>query len=111
MEKKLTFKEYLESKEKLREAIRKTPRRVAEYSVRKYCKIVVGESKEQKEYVSLKPKQKILVEWLYTNVDNPDIMNIKFENVKGVDPEDEYETFWNGERFLKWLSRNTIESK
>lgn len=111
MNRKLTFKEYLESKEKLREAVRKTPRRVAEYNVRKYCKMVVGESKEQKEYISLKPKQKVLVEWLYTSTDNPEIVNIKFEDVGGIDPDELYETFWNGERFQKWLARNTTERK
>lgn len=109
MGKKLTFKEYLDSKEKLREAVRNTPQREARYTVRKYCKLVVGESKEDKEYINLKPKHNILVEWLYDDIDNPTIVSIKVEGVKDVDPEDEHETFWTGERFQKWLLRNTRE--
>lgn len=106
---KLTFKQYLESKEKLREAVSNTPQRAAKYAVRKYCKLVVGESKDSKEYVNLKPKQTILVEWLYDDIDDPTVVNIKFEDVKNVDSSDEYETFWTGERFQKWLLRNTRE--
>ena len=65
MAKQLSFKEYLESKEKLREAVDNVPQRTAEYTLRKYCKLVVGENKESKIYVPLKPKQKVLVEaWL-----------------------------------------------
>ena len=109
MEKKLTFKEYLESKQKLREAIEKTPRRQAEYNVYKYCKLVIGESKDEKEYVNLKPNQTITVEWLYEDVDDPTVISIKFDGVKDKDAGDEYETFWSGERLLKWLGRNTRE--
>lgn len=109
MGKKLTFKDYLDSKEKLREAVEKTPQRIASYAVRKYCKLVVGESKETKEYISLKPKHNVLVEWLYNDIDNPTVINIKVEGVVGVDSADPYETFWSGERLQKWLLRNTRE--
>lgn len=109
MGKKLTFKEYLDSKERLREAVNRTPKRTAEYTVRKYCKLVVGESKEEKEYVNLKPKHKIFVEWLYENTDNPTILAIKFDGVQDVSPEDEHKSLWQGERLLRWLLRNTRE--
>lgn len=109
MGKKLTFKEYLDSKEKLREAVNQTPKRTAMYTVQKYCKLVVGECKEEKEYVNLKPKQKIFVEWLYENTDNPTILAIKFDGVKNISPEDEHSSMWQGERLLKWLLRNTHE--
>lgn len=106
---KLTFKEYLESKEKLREALRNTPQRDAEYVVRKYCKLVVGESKEVKEYVALKPNQKILVEWVYNNLDNPTVVGIRFDGVRDIDSEDEFLTYWDGIKLQKWLLRNTRE--
>jgi hypothetical protein len=109
MGKKLTFKQYLDSKEKLREAVNRTPKRTAEYTVRKYCKLVVGESKEEKEYVNLKPKHKIFVEWLYENTDNPTILSIKFDGVKDVPTNEERKSLWQGERLLKWLLRNTRE--
>lgn len=109
MGKKLTFKEYLDSKEKLREAAKNTPQQTSEYKVRKYCKLVVGESKVDKEYINLKPKQTIIVEWLYNNIDNPTVVSIKFDGVRNIDPSNEYETFWEGERLLRWLHRNTKE--
>lgn len=106
---KLTFKQYLDSKKQLREAVENTPQRVARYSVRKYCKLVVGDCKESKQYVNLKPKQSVLIEWLYDDVDDPTVVNIQFENVESVDNSDEFETFWSGERLQKWLIRNTHE--
>ncbi len=109
MEDKLSFKEYLTSKEKLREAVTKTPQRVATYSVRKYCKLIVGESKEEKSQVTLKPNQKIVVEWLYEDIDNPTAVSLKFVNVKDVDAEEPYETYWQGVKLQKWLNRNARE--
>lgn len=106
---KLTFKEYLDTKQKLREAVENTPQRQARYKVRKYCKLVVGESKDEKQYISLKPKQTIVVEWMYNDFDNPTVMNIQFEDVKDVDSDSEYDTFWAGERLQRWLLRNTFE--
>lgn len=109
MGKKLSFKDYLESKERLREAVTKTPKRTVEYTVRKYCKLVLGETKDDKEYVNLKPKHKIFIEWLYENTDNPTILSIKFDGIQDKTTEDEHLTFWQGERLLKWLVRNTRE--
>lgn len=107
--KKMTFKEYLESKEKLRQAIGETPIQSTTHIVNKYCKIPVGETKEDKQYVSLKPKQKIVVEWRYVDINNPDVNQIQFEDVKDIEPTDSYETFWNNEKFQKWLLKNTRE--
>jgi hypothetical protein len=106
---KLTFKQYLESKEKLREAVKKTPVRKAEYVMRKYCKLPVGESKDDKEYIALKPKHKLIVEWHHRDLENPDLMSICFENVDGVSDKEEFKSFWSDERFKKWLLRNTRE--
>lgn len=108
---KLTFKQHLESLQKLREAVLKTPQRTASYNVRKYCKLYIGESKESKQEIALKPKHKIVVEWLYTNVDNPTIVSIKFDGVKDIQPEDEFDTFWNSQKLQKWLNRNTTEEQ
>ena len=107
--KKITFKEYLESKEKLRQAISESPIRTATYIVNKYCKLPIGESKEDKQYVSLKPKHKIIVEWKYNDIDNLDFVKMQFENVKDMDSAESFETLWASERFHKWLHRNTRE--
>lgn len=111
MTREFTFKQYLESKEKLREAVKNTPQRVAEYSVRKYCKMPVGETKDSKEYVALKPKHKIIVEWLYADVDNPTPLNVKFEGIEDLDTDQEFSTFWSGQKLQKWLLRNARESQ
>ena len=108
---KLTFAQYLESKEQLREAIKETPVQEVRYAVRKYCKIPLGESKETKEYISLKPKQDVIVKWLYENVEDPTPIEIR---VDGETVAEEYrdrawETFWTGERLDKWLSTNARE--
>jgi hypothetical protein len=106
---KLTFKQYLNSKQQLREAVKQSPVHIAEYLMRKYCKLPVGESKEEKEYIALKPKHKVIVEWDYKDVDNPDLLSIFFEDVDGVDAGNEYQSYWSNERFKKWLLRNTRE--
>ena len=111
MSTKITFKQHLESLQKLREAVLKTPQRIAEYSVRKYCNLSVGESKETKQVITLKPKNKIIVEWLYTNVDNPTIVNIRFDGPKDILSEDTFEMHWDGIKLQKWLNRNTLEEQ
>ena len=102
----LTFKEYLQSKQKLREAIQAVPHQKKEYLVTKYCKLVVGESKDEKEQISLKPNNKIIVEWLYHDVDAPTAVNITFEGVcNEVDSED-HRTYWQSYKLQRWLLRN-----
>jgi hypothetical protein len=109
MDYNLTFKEYLTSKEKLREAIAKTPQRIATYSVRKYCKLILGETKEEKSQITFKPNQKIIVEWLYENIDNPTPVKLNFIDVKDIEPDENFETYWQGQKLLKWLNRNARE--
>lgn len=106
----LTFKEYLDSKARLVEALKETPVQQIEYGVRKYCKIPLGESKEKREYVSLKPKQIMIVEWHYQDIDNPTPMKIWFRDRNSeTENEQVFETFWIGEKLKKWLSRNARE--
>ncbi len=106
MSKKLTFKEYVESKTKLLEAVSNTPKQTSTYTVKKYCKLVVGESKQEKEYVNLKPNHNVIVEWEYDDVECPTIVGIMFE-CDDVDSTDTYNCYWGGERLQKWLDRNT----
>jgi len=101
----ITFKEYLDSKERLREAIKQTPTQIVEYTVNKYCKFPVGENKEEKEYLSLKPKQTLIVEWHYEDINNPTPSSIKLK-----ESEDIFSTYWNGKKLEKWLIRNTKEN-
>ena len=107
---KLTFKDYVSSKDQLRSAITNTPQRIAEYEVRTYCKLPVGETKADKEHVNLRPKHKIIVEWLYEDVDNPTPLGLRFEGPADSDPSEERSALWKGDRLLKWLLRNTREN-
>jgi len=103
----LTFRQYLQSKDALREAVNETPQQTKEYLVTKYCKLVVGESKDNKEQINLKPNNKVIVEWLYDDIDNPSITNITFEGVcDSIDSED-HTTYWQTYKLQRWLLRNT----
>jgi hypothetical protein len=108
---KLTFKEYLASKDQLRKAMENTPIAVIEYEVRKYCSLTIGESEDEKELVGLKPKQKVIVEWKYDNVDNPTPSSITFVGLKEVSEDEKHVTFWPGTKLQKWLSRHAKEGQ
>lgn len=105
----LTFKEYLESKQRLREAAEKAPRQTVTYTINKYSKLVIGESKEDKSYISLKPKHKVELDLLYEDIDNPTVLAIRFIGVDSILSETEHHTFWEGKRLLNWLDRNARE--
>lgn len=107
--KKLSFKEYLASKVQLKEAIMKTPIHTVTYSMNKYCKLPLGETKDKKQYISLKPKNKVIVEWKYEDINAPEIIKIMFEDVENIEESTEFKTFWVSERFQRWLRKNTRE--
>lgn len=109
----LSFKQYLDSKAKLYEALERDPVHQAIYEVHKYCRIVVGGLKEDKQYINLKPKQKILVKWRYAKLDEtPDPVSISLPHLCESDhDESSFETFQSGERLMKWLRNNARELK
>ncbi len=110
MDNKLTFKEYLNSKDRLREAAQNVPERTARYTISKYCKIAIGESKKNKEYVNLKPKQEVEVDWLYEDLDKPTVISIRFKGVDGIHESAEFNILWGHGRLEKWLEKNTRET-
>lgn len=103
----LTFKQYLESKEQLLKAIENTPITILEYNVRKYCSICIGESEEEKRLISLKPKNKIVVEWDYSDFLNPTPTSIRITGPNNMLNDEPVSTFWSGYKLNKWLLRNT----
>lgn len=103
---KQTFKQYLDSKQQLLKAIENTPISIEEYEIKKYCSLVLGETEDEKSLVALKPKQKIVVEWEYTSVNDPTPNSIKFVGVKDVDQDERFSTFWSGNKLQKWLVRH-----
>jgi hypothetical protein len=106
---KITFKQYVESKHRLHEAAKKTPKQNIQYIVHKYCKLVVGENKEEKQYVSLRPNYSVHIEWLYEDIDNPTPVNITVTGSNKISPSQELHAIWPTYRLQKWLQRNTRE--
>jgi len=102
---KLSFKDYLSSKETLRKAVEDTPKTVVEYEVEKYCNLpILGETQK----IKLKPKNKLFVRWMCEDKENPTAMDIEFE---GTDEDGvKQKTTWNDKKLLKWLINNTKQS-
>lgn len=103
---KQSFKQYLEGKQQLLQAIENTPVAVVEYEVKKYCSLTVGETEDEKSMIGLKPKHKIVVEWRYDSPANPTPENIQVIGAKDVDIDERFSTFWSGSKLQKWLSRH-----
>lgn len=108
---KLSFKQYLESKEQLRKAVENVPVAITEYEVIHYCSLPLGEYEEDKVLIGLKPKQKIVVEWKYDTLEDPTPLNIKIQGVQSVDEDEQFQTFWAGSKLQKWLHRHTRAQK
>lgn len=105
--KKLSFKEYVASKQKLRETATSAYCK-ASYSTTKYCRLIIGE-KTSKSILSLKPKQKITIEWFTPNkLKTPEPISIMFEGMENTDI-DTFTTYWSGDKLLSWLKKNTIQ--
>lgn len=96
----LTFKEYLNSKDKLISSLNKKPETVNEYTITKYCKISLGESIKDKTVISLKPNDIIKVKWLHESVEYKRCSSIKIENEK-------YISYWKPKKIHNWLEKNT----
>lgn len=104
---KLSFREYLDSKKKLLEAITVSPIQRSSYDVNKYCKLVVVMDGE-KQTILLKPLQQVIVEWKYDNIDNPTPLSIRVEDIKApILEEVVYTTNWKGTKLTEWLNKNT----
>lgn len=104
--KQLTFKEYWESKEVLKQAVDATPIQEREYIITKYCKIPVYKDGSILE-VALKPNQRINITWLYEDLNNPQAQQICFN-----DPNIEDRPYKSGvanTKLAKWVQRNTKE--
>jgi hypothetical protein len=103
MLKRLSFKKYLETKDLLRKSIEKVPVVTAEYVINKYCSLTINEN----ERIPLKPNSRILVDWEYKDIKNPQHINIRFEGVRNKDPYDDNIIGWSSNKLQKWLKKNT----
>jgi len=107
---KLTFKQYMEGKDQLRKAVENIPVSIIEYEVRKYCSIVLGESKDESTIIGLKPKQRVIVKWRYDDVNNPSPEYVRISGPNCLDESEEQQTFWSGQKLQKWLMRHAKEN-
>lgn len=105
---RLSFKEYIDSKHKLKTAGDDYPRYFLMYEVSKYCKIPVTENvdDEEKVYVSLKPKDKLSILW-----EKIDFVRAtpKYILLKENGIEKKYYLTWNILKFSNWLKTSTFE--
>jgi hypothetical protein len=112
MTSKLSFKEYLDSKQQLLNAIQNTPTSIVEYEVKKYCSLPLGETIEDSVDLSLKPKHTVIVEWKYEDLDNPAPTSISIITPNTMNDLDEkFNTFWSGAKLSKWLARHTTKKE
>lgn len=103
---KITFKEYVESKDALRKAVENTPIRESVFEVVKYCKLPVLSESLANE-ISLKPKHKIHVVLEYISFDNPIIKSVNLLNVSNINTHADISVSIPGKKFVKWIDKNT----
>lgn len=108
---KLTFKQYLDSREQLLEAIKRTPVAREVHNVRKYCSLALGESDNDSTSIKLKPKQQLVVEWLYEDINNPTPRSVRVVGVDGLNENVKHDVFWTGTKLRKWLIRHATKDQ
>jgi hypothetical protein len=96
----LTFKDYLVSKVQLKAALHETPFKIAKYRITKYCKLELAEGEEM---VSLKPNNELIVEWMYTDIENPTIETVVLMTKES---NSAITVKRDGVKLAKWLNSN-----
>ncbi len=102
----LPFKQYLESKEKLRKALNETSKITRIYKVKKYCKLPINEN-DKKEYLPLKPNDTIEILWEYDKIMEGHPLKIMSIN----SDETEKNFSWSQEKFKNWTKDTLAEIK
>lgn len=97
---KLTFKMYYEQKRALLSETQNTVYFNTVHDVSKYCKIPLN-LEEQKNYVSLKPNDRLLIEWKRT-AEEMTAMSITFNGKK-------YTPVWGSNKTKNWVETTTSQ--
>ena len=104
----LSFKEYLDNKEKLRQAINKQPKQVLNYKALKYCKLPVLLDGDRVD-VDVRPGYFISITWLYTGTEDKDptpiLLTLDIDSV-----EETVLPFWKKAKFVGWVEKNMIQN-
>lgn len=96
----LSFIDYLKTKEQLRTALTETPYKVSKYCVTKYCKL---ELKESSIILALKPNHKLIVEWLYEDINAPTAESVL---LMVHDQHSMIDVKMSHAKFTKWVNTN-----
>lgn len=109
---KISFKQYFESKQRLKAAGEDCPKYFQEYVVSKYCKLPLLEdiNSEEKVYVALKPKDKVEIFWEVTDLVHPIPRYVKIISEEVVEDK-KFFFSWNLMRVNKWLELSTFSTK
>ena len=102
---RIPLKQYMDSKRQLIGAIDRTPITTIEYEIRKYCTISLGESVDDSTIVALKPRQKIVIEWIYNDPQHPSPTKLSVVDKDTDISEDHQSVYWTADKINKWLSR------
>lgn len=108
MTEKLSFKEYCLSKKYLRLAVDNVPQIMEYHELTKYCKFPVVSDDDDKQYVALKPKDKVEVVWECLNPEHPTLKSLKViieSSIEAVQPS------WSDAKLVAWLKNNTRKTK
>lgn len=105
----ISFVDYLESKKRLKEADENIPKMVKQYKPVKYCKVPLRENKntEEKNYIPLKPTDRVEILWEFSNLERPTPKTIIIESDK-LDDDTMY-FIWNDAKVRKWVE-STLEN-
>lgn len=103
----MLFSEYINSKERLREAVKVHPQQTVGYNIRRACRLMIQNS-EGKQYLPLNIGHIVKVIWLYENRKSSLPVRIFFKNVKNIDEDSRFYTSWSGDKLEKWLNKNSF---
>lgn len=98
---KITFKQYLESKKLLLEHSQQGVIFSTKHNLYKYCKIPLFNINKEKNYISFKPNDIIIIEWT-ANQNDIVVNNICIQQTI-------YTPFWNNFKIKSWVHQSTLQ--
>lgn len=104
--KKLSFKDYMESKNQLKNAGNDNPKYFSLYEINKYCKLPLIDN-DEKIYLPLKPKDKIKILWEAVDVINPIPKYLILEIDSLINKK--YFFNWSIDKINKWIDSTTYK--
>ena len=109
---KISFKQYYESKQKLKAAGEDCPKYFKEYTINKYLKLPLLEEvdSEEKVYLALKPKDKLQIFWEVSDLVNPIPRYVRIISEEVLDDK-KYYFSWTLPKINKWLDLSTFSAQ